>query len=483
MSTAKDIFVKAQFLFFLLLGVSPGLWSMDLDDYLSQPDPAFSWRHYHSEEDWLADHHFLLVTSQRWLDAGQVDRPLWQHEVTVSLPWATACPGRVRDDRTALVLISGGERPGEALRRSPGSLATGLSLLFCRPIVEVRQVPNQPLQFAGETALRREDSLLARSMTLAVADPTGEWPLHNAMVKAVTRSLDAVQAFSRQDASMDAIDGFALLGSSKRGWTAWLVAARDPRIRALIPVSIDMLNLDRQFAHQYASYSEYTPALTAFSAEGIDCLIRTAEGRVMLDQVDPYAWREQLTLPKLVINASGDPYFVSDSWRFYFAALQGEKWLRYTPNTGHSQGDMLDRLTRLAQVANWLDVILAGGTPPSLQSQRVQVDGLDTLEVTVSEPPRKVVLWQAHNPDARDFRLATVGDRWQPRELQPDNDGRYRVTLAPPAQGYQGWFVEARFGGWMGVQQQIYTSGVYVRPETMPFAPRLCTSPRSTADP
>ena len=476
MKTPRDIIVNS--LWVLLLTLSTLARGQSMAAYLAQPEPAFAWQQYHLDAGGLADHHFLHITSQRWLDETQVDRPLWQHEVTVSVSWSAACPGRVRDDRTALVLISGGDRPGEVWRTSPGSLATALALLFCRPIVEVRQVPNQPLQYAGEQAPRREDSLLARSMTLAVTDPQGEWPLHNAMVKAVIHALDAVQAYSREQSGLGPIEDFALLGSSKRGWTAWLVAAQDPRIRALIPVSIDMLNLGKQFDHQHASYGAYTPALSAFSAEGIDCLIRTAAGKAMLEQVDPYAWRDSLTLPKLVINAAGDPYFVSDSWRFYYPALAGSSWLRYTPNTGHSQGKGLDRLTRLAQVANWLDQILAGETPPSLTSQR----NADVLEVTTSETPREVVLWQAHNPEARDFRLATFGANWTPSVLEPDEDGVYRVRLATPRVGYRGWFVEARFGGWLGMQQQIYTSGVHVRPHAMPYSPRRCTSPRSEAD-
>ncbi|MZR62720.1 PhoPQ-activated protein PqaA family protein [Alcanivorax sp. DP30] len=465
-------------LLLLMLMASSLARSQDMAAYLAQPEPDFTWQHYYSDEGVLADHHFLRVTSQRWLDEDQVDRSLWHHEVTVSVPRSVACPGRERDDRTALVLISGGDRPDVPARTSPGSMATGLALLFCRPVVDVRQVPNQPLQFIGETTPRREDSLLARSMTLAVANPDGEWPLHNAMVKTVIRSLDAVQAFSLEQSGLGAIDDFALLGSSKRGWTAWLVAAHDPRIRALIPVSIDMLNLGKQFDHQYSSYGVYTPALNAFSAEGIDCLIRTMAGKAMLNQVDPYAWRDQLTLPKLIINASGDPYFVSDSWRFYYPNLAGSNWLRYTPNTGHSQGDGFDRLTRLAQVANWLDQILAGETPPSVTSKLAG----QVLEVIPSETPREVVLWQAHNSQTRDFRLATLGANWMPSVLKPDDDGIYRVTLDTPQQGYRGWFVEVRFGGWLGMQQQIYTSGVHVRPDAMPYSPRRCASPRSEAD-
>lgn len=51
---------------------------------------------------------------------------------------------------------------------------------------------------------------------------------------------------------------------------------------------------------------------------------------------DPYEYRARLTMPKMIINATGDQFFVPDSSRFYFDALPGEKHLRYVPNADHS---------------------------------------------------------------------------------------------------------------------------------------------------
>src|SRR4026209_990597 len=51
---------------------------------------------------------------------------------------------------------------------------------------------------------------------------------------------------------------------------------------------------------------------------------------------DPWSYRSRLTMPKLLLNAAGDQFFLPDSSRFYFGALPGEKYLRYVPNTDHS---------------------------------------------------------------------------------------------------------------------------------------------------
>jgi len=46
-----------------------------------------------------------------------------------------------------------------------------------------------------------------------------------------------------------------------------------------------------------------------------------------------------LTLPKMLINACDDEFFLNDSWQFYWNDLVGEKHIRYVPNTGHSLDD------------------------------------------------------------------------------------------------------------------------------------------------
>ena len=41
-------------------------------------------------------------------------------------------------------------------------------------------------------------------------------------------------------------------------------------------------------------------------------------------------------MPKFMVYAAGDQFFLPDSSRFYFDDLKGEKYLRYVPNTDHS---------------------------------------------------------------------------------------------------------------------------------------------------
>ena len=65
----------------------------------------------------------------------------------------------------------------------------------------------------------------------------------------------------------------------------------------------------------------------------------SAEFRRLAEHVDPYSHLDRLAMPKYLINASGDEFFLPDSWQLYWNDLEGEKRIRHVPNTGH---DILD---------------------------------------------------------------------------------------------------------------------------------------------
>lgn len=450
-----------------------------LEDYVKRADTAYAWTAYHDSWGVLAHYHFLRLQSQHWLDATRVNRPLWEHEVRIAQPRPLLCGNTAKTSKTAIIVISGGRNSTDGTMSSESSWPHGLlAHAFCRTVIELKQVPNQPIVFADETASRKEDGIIAYTFDRYLRGVEGDWPVQLAMVRAVTQAMTAIQEFSRTRDDIPDIDDFVLIGASKRGWTTWLTAAVDPRVRAIVPASIDMPGIAHQFPHQLAAYGEYSPSLRDYTAFDIGCRMGGARGRELMDIIDPIAYREQLKMPKLILNSAGDQYFVSDSWRFYYDDLLGAKRLRYTVNSDHGHGvgrtKGLTRFKLFMQARNWINDVLDGREPPHLDWERTRDD---RLVVKASVPPREVRLWTADNPDRRDFRLETLGPAWQARELRADRDGAYRVKLEAPARGWRAVVVEAVFGGFSEINQQVYTTGVYVLPETLPFTPSCDARP------
>ena len=54
-------------------------------------------------------------------------------------------------------------------------------------------------------------------------------------------------------------------------------------------------------------------------------------------------------------------------------------------------------------------------------------------------------LWQATNPEARDFRLETFGPKWESSGLKASADGRYVGSVPKPTKGWTAYFVELTF--------------------------------------
>ena len=67
-------------------------------------------------------------------------------------------------------------------------------------IIELRQIPNEPLIFAGETRKRSEDGIIAYTWDKFLRTGDEKWPLRLPMTKAVVRAMDAVTGFLASDA-------------------------------------------------------------------------------------------------------------------------------------------------------------------------------------------------------------------------------------------------------------------------------------------
>ncbi|WP_197526526.1 PhoPQ-activated pathogenicity-related family protein [Botrimarina colliarenosi] len=429
-----------------------------LDTYCATSDPAFAWK----VVDRIAGptHNGLIVdlTSQTWRSADEVDRTVWKHWLTIVVP-----KGATAD--TALLFISGGSSDDDQPAVVEDRLLQ-IAVATQTVVAELRTVPNQPLRILASDDPQREryeDDLLAASWMrfMATKDPT--WLAQLPMAKSAVAAMTAVQEALAAEEGAPKIDRFTVAGGSKRGWTTWLAAAVDDRVAAIAPIVIDVLNIEPSMRHHHASYGFWSEALADYESQGLADRLAAPESVAIRSIVDPYAYRARLTLPKCLINASGDEFFLPDSSRYYFDDLVGEKHLSYVPNASHSlKGtDALETLVAFhAAIAHHLP-------RPTLTWRSAYDSPEHTVEC--SAKPTEAVLWRAVNPKARDFRKAVVGDLYKPTPLEPDADGVYRIPIEAPETGFSATF--ARFAFDIGAARPFRVSTpVWVAPDVEPFA-------------
>ena len=449
--------------------VAPEESKTALDRYVAAPDPAYSYELLDTREGDGFSTHVLEMTSQTWLGQDIVDRPLWKHWLTV------VRPDRIETER-ALLFIGGGDNDDSA-PSAANPLLVEIALASSAVTAELHMIPNQPLTFAGDDRPRVEDELIAFGWHRYLRGGDPKWLARLPMTKAAVRAMDTITDFCASAAGGELqVDRYVVSGGSKRGWTTWTTAVVDERVIAIAPIVIDLLNIVPSFEHHYRAYGFWAPAVGDYEREGIMDWLGHERYSQLLAIVDPYSYLRRLELPKFIINAAGDQFFLPDSSQFYWHDLRGDKYLRYVPNADHS----LDGSDAGASLTAFFEAIVNDQQLPRVNWT---VSG-DRLRVTVdlSNPPSDVRLWQASNDSARDFRLETIGPGWTDTELALDRDGVAQIDLEAPAVGWAAYLIELTYPGpWS--QPLRLTTEVEIRPEELPYEyPPTESEPTSERD-
>ena len=434
------------------LAAAPGAARTALDRYVEAPDPSYRYEVAATIPGNGYTASVLDMTSQTWRAPGEVDRTAWKHWLIVIKP------AEVRH-RTAFLYISGGNNNSAAPKTADENLVR-VATITKSVVAELRMVPNQPLVFTDDKQPRTEDAIIAYTWDKFIRTGDDQWPLRLPMTKAAVRAMDAVVSHCAGDNV--AVDGFVVAGGSKRGWTTWTTAAVDRRVVAIAPMVIDLLNIVPSFEHHLAVYGYYAPAVSEYEEMGLMDRFRTPEFRKLMTIEEPYEYRQRLTLPKFIVNATGDQFFVPDSWQFYFGQLSGAKQLRYVPNADHS----LRGSDAWFSVLAWYHAILNNAPMPQFAWQ-IGKDG--TIRVRTKDAPSGVTLWQATNPGARDFRLSSIGAKWKGSPLKAQGDGEYVARVPRPFRGFTAYMIELTYPSGVPLAPFKFTTGVKVVPDVEPF--------------
>ncbi len=256
-----------------------------LRKYVDRPESAYRWEVRETLTLGTSVVYDLELVSQDWQGI------VWEHQLQVYQP-ANAKPA------TPMLLWNQGGRASE------GSIAFGLELAqkIGTPVAFLYGIPKQPL-FVG----KREDALIAETFVRYLETKDERWPLLFPMVKSLVKAMDALQEFGEREWKLP-VKSFIVTGASKRGWTTWLTAASESRVKAIAPMVIDTLNMKAQGPYQLKSFGHYSEQIRDYTERGLVPTPETAEAQRLWAMVDPWVYRERLTMPKLMINGVNDPY-------------------------------------------------------------------------------------------------------------------------------------------------------------------------------
>jgi len=446
---------KFAILVVLVFAVAQFALATPLDDYVAAPDANYRYSLENTIKGDGFTAYVLDMISQSWRNKIEVDRTLWQHWLTIIKPDEVV-------GNKALLWITGGSNRNEA-PSSADSMLTRIAINTKTVVSELRMVPNQPLVFPDGGGPRSEDAIIAYTFDKFWWVGDANWPLLLPMVKSAVRAMDTIRdcITSVSRGALD-VNEFVVSGASKRGWTTWLTAAVDPRVIAIAPVVIDVLNMDEQMEHHFSAYGFYSDAIHDYDDMKIIQRMETPEGKALLKFVDPYEYRERLTMPKFMINGAGDQFFLPDSAQFYFHDLLGEKYLRYVPNADHGLGGSDADKSLLV----FYNSILIGAPRPKFSWQ---IKENSIIVKTVSGKLMEVNLWQATNDKARDFRLQTIGKAWKSSKLSDQGGGTYVAKVDEPKKGWTAFFAEMIYDSGTPIPYK-FTTQVHVVPNLLPFA-------------
>jgi PhoPQ-activated pathogenicity-related protein len=465
-----------------------------LDEYVARDDGCFNFEDLNitrGGNGWTG--HVWNLTSQCWLDGTVSNRPIWWHTLVVVVPHFLN-----RSSTAGLLYITGGDNNNDNWIPSDDSedlVITAELAISTRNVAAVLfQVPNQPITFPWDpwhAGGRSEDAAIAITWWHFVQVNTSqpEYVLELPMTKAAVKALDALETIIPIYTGTPTTD-FYVAGASKRGWTTWLVgavsAASNGRVKGIIPIVLDALNLVA-FAHrQFQFYGAWTFALVDYYNVNFTGYFDLPQTKLLMELVDPWYYRERLTMPKLAINAGGDEFQMPDDHRYWAHDMVGEMNLLMVKNAEHSMATGVVEV--LQGAGSFVQAMLANSPRPQYTWAIDNATGMITMTTNVR--PKLVTVASSSSGEGvstgrRDFRWAALNVSFCPikifgacirpllwttsNNVTMVNEYTYTALLDTPSEGWVAFFIEMQWDNPTGPDDFYFTSATSVLPNTMPF--------------
>ncbi len=416
--------------------------STALENYLMTEDNAYHWELKDTFELDGVKAYDLLLTSQKWLEH------TWKHQLTLFVPKTVSYDG-------ALLFITGGSltdgMPNLKTKESGSRESVPMANIAQKNsaiVAVLRQVPVQPL-YDGDL---KEDQLISFTLHNFKKDKDYTWPLLFPLVKSAVKAMDAVQEFSKKELDKN-ISRFTVSGASKRGWTTWLTGASDKRLEAIGPMVIDVLNMPVSLDYQLTAWNEYSIQIEDYTNLEIPQAVITPDGKALTLMIDPYSYREKLTMPKLIFIGTNDKYWPIDAIKNYIKDIPSENYIHYTPNAGHNLAGAEKAFKSLS--AFWGQT-LEKKPYADLEYELVTDNTSATLTVdSNSEYLKASYLWLADSDD-RDFR----DKKWDSLKINVSKEGEEIRKILFPKKGFKTFYIDMEFadpnGGTYTKSKRVY---------------------------
>ncbi|HEX5171196.1 MAG TPA: PhoPQ-activated protein PqaA family protein [Cyclobacteriaceae bacterium] len=418
------------FLFFVLLRAEvfsqpPVTPETALQAYLNNGDKMFEWKLRDSYSIDGVKAFSLMLTSQQWHEY------VWTHELIILVP------KEIKYDGALLFITGGSNKKGipnwtgqdDKFVKSLSSIASKNNGI----VALVRQTPNQPL-YGNLT----EDALISYTLHHFKEDGDYSWPLLFPMVKSAVKAMDAVQEFSKMKFNVS-VKKFVVSGASKRGWTTWLTGANDPRVAAIAPMVIDVLNMPVNLDYQVKMLKGYSEQIEDYVKLEIPQTMTSEKGKAITTMIDPYSYRKKLTMPKMIFMGTNDQYWTVDAIKHYIDSIPGKNYVHYVPNVGHDLGDKQQAMAALSAFFG----ATISNRPYADCMWDITYNKKDiTLKVKAS--PESLVsasLWSADSDDT-DFR----DNKWTSKPVTLKKKSPVVVSVPTyPTSGYRAFYLDLKY--------------------------------------
>ncbi|KXO09144.1 PhoP/Q-regulated protein PqaA [Moritella sp. JT01] len=406
------------------------------------------------------------LTSQFWPDKTISNSGRdWKHTLVLYVP------DHVTSTQSFLY-INGGTRFEEKGKSNPKPAKVdfeGLVKATQSVVADLQDIPDQYLSFDDGIA-RREDGIVAYTWNKYMDDPekNAYWPAHLPMTKAVVKAMDMIQSEADVRHYQKPTD-FVLSGASKRGWTAWLTTIVDNRVNGIIPIVIDILNTKKNLLHIKKSLNAWPLAFHDYEAQGVTKRMDTLEFDKLMSIEDPIAYlsypkyASRLAVPKYIINASSDDFFVPDSYLQYAKALPGETVLRILPNQRH----YIDYSIVNKALIEYYTLFINKLPRPDVRWNASKDN--QSINVTTNFEPIKATLWEGYNPKDRDFRIYPAKMEYKQTQITGvciEQKCVYKLAPITTTTGYTSRFIEFVYDD--GSNRLVTTSPAFITPNTYP---------------